>query len=50
MNAFTLIIEDTQAKPARGGNKSLTPCQERPLNEVPLIGNEDHREKGVSQL
>jgi hypothetical protein len=50
MNAFALIIEDTQAKPARGGNKSLTPCQERPLNELPLIGNEDHREKGVSQL
>jgi hypothetical protein len=49
MNAFALIIEDTQAKPARGGNNSLTPCQERPLNEIPMTCNEEHSGKGVNQ-
>jgi hypothetical protein len=41
INAFTLIIEDDQAKPARGGAQSLIANQKSTLHEAPTIGNRD---------
>jgi hypothetical protein len=41
INAFTLIIEDDQAKPARGGAQSLIANQKSALHEAPTIGNRD---------
>jgi hypothetical protein len=47
MNAFTLIIENDQAKPARGGGQSLIANHKSPSHEAPTIGNGDNSEKDV---
>jgi hypothetical protein len=49
MNAFTLIIENDQAKPACGSDQSVISNQKSALHEATTIGNGDNSEKDVSQ-
>jgi hypothetical protein len=48
MDAFTLIVEGDQTKPARGDDHSLISNPKSPLHEAPEIGNEDSSEGDVS--